>query len=318
VRICAFKFAHAFSKRLIGPSRASCAAGGLHISRAVLAADARNLASRIARIGEQIQAARPATVSTNSKMNQRTAEQRLATIHLRRSIESLVAPVTGPMVCRVPLMEVPSFFLLRRALLLTIELKVHNRQPSQDPAALGESSMTSGRPLPTFFWQSAAEICAGPLPFPSAGSARYPDNLGSMLVPGHFCNFGVAIFLQGLDSGHFPRGQKPFPTPLPGAALTFADDTSFFQHRLLPAVVAEPALIAVAEQHKPSAMGVLMPDLRLLVALSVGLVVALECCVRCCGTRCTGTIICGLSAGREPDFFAPEEIGRPGLSIYGA
>ncbi|SET27189.1 DUF1538 domain-containing protein [Marinobacter segnicrescens] len=103
---------------------------------------------------------------------------------------------------------------------------------------------------------------------------QLPDNLASMIVGLLIVAAGVALFLQGLDLSIFPVGKSlsnqfarkgSVPVLLAfGFALGFS------------AVVAEPALIAVAMQAQEISGGRIDGfTLRMLVAVSVGLVTAL-------------------------------------------
>lgn len=136
---------------------------------------------------------------------------------------------------------------------------------------------------------------------------QVPDNLGTMLVGLGIVVFGVAIFLQGLDLGIFPvgkslsnafarRGSLPLLMAF-GFSIGFA------------AVVAEPALIAVAEQAQEISGGRINAlTLRLLVALSVGLVVALGVLRTLLGHPLHWYMIGGYLLVVTVTFFAPEEI----------
>ena len=103
---------------------------------------------------------------------------------------------------------------------------------------------------------------------------QLPDNLASMVVGLLIVAAGVALFLQGLDLSIFPVGKSlsnqfarkgSVPVLLAfGFALGFS------------AVVAEPALIAVAMQAQEISGGRIDAfTLRMLVAVSVGFVTAL-------------------------------------------
>nr|WP_282450828.1 DUF1538 domain-containing protein [Marinobacter bryozoorum] len=103
---------------------------------------------------------------------------------------------------------------------------------------------------------------------------QVPDNLASMTVGLLIVAAGVALFLQGLDLSIFPVGKslsnqfaRKGSVPLLlgfGFALGFS------------AVVAEPALIAVAMQAQEISGGQIDAfTLRMLVAVSVGVVTAL-------------------------------------------
>ncbi|MBT2774094.1 DUF1538 family protein, partial [Halomonas sp. ISL-60] len=101
-----------------------------------------------------------------------------------------------------------------------------------------------------------------------------PENTLSMAVGLLIVAVGVALFLQGLELSIFPvgkslsnqfakRGSMPILLAF-GFAMGFS------------AVVAEPALIAVAQQAQDISVGKIDAlTLRLLVATSVGVVIAL-------------------------------------------
>ncbi|WOD11937.1 DUF1538 domain-containing protein [Pseudomonas sp. NyZ704] len=134
-----------------------------------------------------------------------------------------------------------------------------------------------------------------------------PDNLGTMLVGLGIVVFGVAIFLQGLDLGIFPVGK--------GLSNAFARRGSLpllmaFGFSLgFAAVVAEPALIAVAEQAQLISAGRIDAlTLRLLVAFSVGAVVALGVLRTLLGHPLHWYMISGYLLVVSVTFFAPEEI----------
>lgn len=103
---------------------------------------------------------------------------------------------------------------------------------------------------------------------------QLPDNMPSMAIGLLVVALGVALFLQGLELSIFPvgkslsnqfarRGSVPILLSF-GFAMGFS------------AVVAEPALIAVAQQAEDISRGRINAlTLRLLVAFSVGTVVAL-------------------------------------------
>lgn len=118
---------------------------------------------------------------------------------------------------------------------------------------------------------------------------------------------GVALFLQGLEMGIFPIGKnlsnefaKKGSLPLLmifGFSLGFAT------------VIAEPALIAVASQAETISEGrVNGLTLRLLVAISVGLVVALGVVRIALGHSLHWYMIIGYLTVVCVTFFAPEEI----------
>jgi hypothetical protein len=136
---------------------------------------------------------------------------------------------------------------------------------------------------------------------------QIPDDVLPMAFGLLVVVFGVALFLQGLDLGIFPIGKnlsnefaKKGSLPLLmifGFCLGFA------------AVVAEPALIAVASQAELISEGrVDGLTLRLLVALSVGAVVALGVVRTILGHSLHWYMIVGYALVVTVTFFAPEEI----------
>nr|WP_282571362.1 DUF1538 domain-containing protein [Methylonatrum kenyense] len=136
---------------------------------------------------------------------------------------------------------------------------------------------------------------------------QVPDNLWGMVFGLLIVVLGVALFLQGLELGVFPigknlsnqfarRGSLPL-LMLFGFCLGFS------------AVIAEPALIAVAEQAEIISEGRIDAlTLRLLVAFSVGAVVALGVLRALLGHGLTWYVIGGYLMVVVVTFFAPEEI----------
>jgi hypothetical protein len=136
---------------------------------------------------------------------------------------------------------------------------------------------------------------------------QVPDGLIPITVGLLVVVFGIAVFLQGLELGIFPIGKnlsnefaKKGSLPLLmlfGFALGFA------------AVIAEPALIAVA--HKAQVVSEGRVDeltLRLLVAASVGAVVAVGVLRTILGQSLHWYMIVGYLLVVAVTFFAPEEI----------
>lgn len=143
--------------------------------------------------------------------------------------------------------------------------------------------------------------------FQSLVIGQVPDGLVGMLVGLLIVVFGVAIFLQGLELGIFPVGKnlsnafaRKGSLPLLmifGFSLGFA------------AVIAEPALIAVAGQAELISEGRINAlVLRALVATSVGAVVALGVLRTLLGHSLHWYMICGYLLVVAVTFFAPEEI----------
>lgn len=136
---------------------------------------------------------------------------------------------------------------------------------------------------------------------------QVPDDWLPMSIGLGIVVIGVALFLQGLDLGIFPIGKnlsnefaRKGSLPLLmifGFCLGFA------------AVIAEPALIAVASQAEIISEGRISDfTLRLLVASSVGVVVALGVVRILLGHGLHWYMIIGYIVVVIVTFFAPEEI----------
>ncbi len=111
---------------------------------------------------------------------------------------------------------------------------------------------------------------------------------------------GVALFLQGLELSIFPVGKSLSNQFARRGSLPILLSFGFAMG--LSAVVAEPALIAVAQQAQEISEGRINAlALRLLVAFSVGAVVAPECFCR------------RLPAALVHDLALPSGRCRPGL-----
>lgn len=134
-----------------------------------------------------------------------------------------------------------------------------------------------------------------------------PDNSVSMAIGIAIVAIGVALFLQGLELSIFPVGKSlsnqfarkgSVPILLAfGFALGFS------------AVVAEPALIAVAQQAQDISGGRIDAlTLRLIVATSVGFVVALGVFRTIFGYPLQWFMIIGYILVVIVTYFAPEEI----------
>ncbi len=136
---------------------------------------------------------------------------------------------------------------------------------------------------------------------------QVPDGLLSITIGLLVVVLGVALFLQGLEMGIFPIGKglsnafaKRGSLPL---LLTFGFSLGF------AAVIAEPALIAVASQAELISEGrVNALTLRLIVALSVGAVVAVGVMRILFGQPLHWYMIIGYIIVVIVTFFAPEEI----------
>ena len=136
---------------------------------------------------------------------------------------------------------------------------------------------------------------------------QVPDNAAGMTLGLLVVAIGVALFLQGLELSIFPvgkslsnqfarRGSAPILLAF-GFAIGFS------------AVVAEPALIAVAQQAEEISAGRIDSlTLRLLVAVSVGLVIALGVFRTIAGLPLHGFMIVGYLVVVTVTWFAPAEI----------
>jgi len=134
-----------------------------------------------------------------------------------------------------------------------------------------------------------------------------PDGLGTIALGMVLVVVGLALFLQGLELSIFPvahnlsnefarRGSLPLLISF-GFCLGFA------------AVIAEPALIAVAEQAQGVSEGRIDAlTLRLLVALSVGVVIAMGVLRTLLGHNAHFYMIAGYLLVVGATWFAPPEI----------
>ncbi len=143
--------------------------------------------------------------------------------------------------------------------------------------------------------------------FQAAVLRQMPDGMGSIVFGILVVILGVALFLHGLELGIFPVGKalsnefaKKGSLPLLmifGFALGFS------------AVIAEPALIAVASQAELISAGRIDGlTLRVLVATSVGAVVAVGVVRTILGHSLHWYMIIGYVLVVLVTFFAPEEI----------
>jgi hypothetical protein len=118
---------------------------------------------------------------------------------------------------------------------------------------------------------------------------------------------GIAMFLQGLELGIFPIGKNLSNELTRKGSLPLLMTFGFFLG--FAAVIAEPALIAVADQAEIISEGRINGfTLRLLVAGSVGLVVALGVVRTLVGHGLQWYMIIGYIVVVIVTFFAPEEI----------
>lgn len=136
---------------------------------------------------------------------------------------------------------------------------------------------------------------------------QMPENTLTMALGLLIVAIGVALFLQGLELSIFPVGKslsnqfaRKGSVPV---LLSFGFAMGF------SAVVAEPALIAVAQQAEEISEGKIKAlTLRLLVAVSVGLVVALGVFRTIFGYPLHWFMIFGYMVVVIVTWFAPEEI----------
>jgi len=134
-----------------------------------------------------------------------------------------------------------------------------------------------------------------------------PEGLTGILIGLGVVVVGVALFLQGLEMGIFPIGKslsnafaRRGSLPL---LLAFGFSFGF------AAVIAEPALIAVAEQAQTISQGHIDAlTLRLIIATSVGLVVGLGVLRTLLGLPLHWFMIGGYIAVVTITWFAPAEI----------
>lgn len=134
-----------------------------------------------------------------------------------------------------------------------------------------------------------------------------PQGLLSMVVGLMIVAVGVAVFLQGLELGIFPIGKNLSNQFARKGSLVLLMVFGFSLG--FSAVVAEPALIAVASQAQTISEGrVNSWTLRLLVATSVGVVVAIGIVRTVLGQSLHGYMIVGYVLVVLVTFFAPEEI----------
>ncbi len=136
---------------------------------------------------------------------------------------------------------------------------------------------------------------------------QVPDGVWGMALGLLIVVFGVALFLQGLDLGVFPIGKTLSNEFAAMGSLPWLMLFGFCMG--FSAVIAEPALIAVAEQAEAISDGHVNPlVLRLLVATSVGLVIALGVLRIILGLPLHWMMIGGYLLVVLVTFFAPPEI----------
>jgi hypothetical protein len=136
---------------------------------------------------------------------------------------------------------------------------------------------------------------------------QVPDGLGSMIIGLGIVVLGVALFLQGLEMGVFPIGKSLSDEFAAKGSLPWLMIFGFFMG--FSAVIAEPALIAVAEQAEVISEGRIDPlILRLLVASSVGAVISVGVLRIILGLPLHWMMIGGYLTVVVVTFFAPAEI----------
>lgn len=136
---------------------------------------------------------------------------------------------------------------------------------------------------------------------------QIPDGLTSMMVGLGIVVLGVALFLQGLEMGVFPIGKSLSDEFAAKGSLPWLMIFGFFMG--FSAVIAEPALIAVAAQAETISQGRIDPlVLRLLVASSVGMVISLGVLRIILGLPLHWLMIGGYLTVVVVTFIAPEEI----------
>ncbi|MCK7576050.1 MAG: DUF1538 domain-containing protein [Chromatiales bacterium] len=143
--------------------------------------------------------------------------------------------------------------------------------------------------------------------FQFAVMQQVPEGLDSMILGLLIVVVGVALFLQGLEMGIFPIGKNLSNEFAKKGSLLWLMVFGFCLG--FAAVIAEPALIAVASQAEYISEGRIHGfTLRLLVATSVGFVVALGVVRTVLGHSLHWYMITGYLLVVAVTFFAPEEI----------
>lgn len=136
---------------------------------------------------------------------------------------------------------------------------------------------------------------------------QWPENAATMALGLLVVAVGVALFLQGLELSIFPLGKSLANQFTRKGSLPMLLGFGFAMG--FSAVIAEPALIAVAEQAQLISGGRIRAlTLRLIVALSVGLVMAVGVFRIVLGQGLHWYMIGGYSLVVLITFFAPPEI----------
>jgi hypothetical protein len=164
------------------------------------------------------------------------------------------------------------------------------------------------------FFSSIINACKNLLPiigvlvfFQLVVFAVVPENLGSIAIGMVTVAIGIALLVRGLELGVFPIGANL------SDELTRKGDVFlllFFGFCLgFAAVIAEPALIAVAEQAQQISSGrVDAFTLRIVAAIAVGLVIMLSALRIALGHSILRYMIGGYLIVAIASFFAPDEI----------
>ncbi|GHV09048.1 membrane protein [Campylobacterota bacterium] len=134
-----------------------------------------------------------------------------------------------------------------------------------------------------------------------------PDNLASIAVGMLIVVFGIALLLQGLELGVFPIGES-LSNELAGRGSLFL--LLLFGFCLgFSAVIAEPALIAVADQAETISNGQINSFmLRIVISLAVGLVIAFGVLRTVLGHFIMWYVIAGYAMIVLISLFAPDEV----------
>jgi hypothetical protein len=134
-----------------------------------------------------------------------------------------------------------------------------------------------------------------------------PANLATLVAGMLIVALGIAVFLQGLDLSVFPLGKSLASQFARKRALVALLMFGFFIGA--GAVIAEPALIAVAEQAEAVSAGRIDAlTLRVLIAVSVGSVIVLGIVRTLVGWRIHGFVIVGYIAVILVTYLAPAEV----------
>lgn len=135
----------------------------------------------------------------------------------------------------------------------------------------------------------------------------WPDNFASLFWGMLVVAVGIALFLQGLEYSIFPLGRSLANQFARRGSLFWLLSFSFCLG--FAAVIAEPALIAIADQAMHISEGRINAlTLRLLVATSVGLVLALGVLRILLGHNIIWYMVIGYTVVIVVTFFSPAEI----------